>query len=310
MVARIGMFSGCGKQEAREHDVDGLGDDFLLNAELGAGVELVLIEVGGLIELEELLGLPTQVVQLGYLRAREVRSTQCGEVERLVAVGVGELDSAELDGLDSTLVISGRCNDDAVVITLALAERGDRIECVRGRDPHEEIDVVMEQTPQDFVRRIASVEYEHIARLEYLEVLEQELALAGCVPTDCDVTRCLGHHVDKSAHCCLRDVRTCRPPESNIEVVASLQVHLAAIHREHASVMPARRTGKRALHLRRGFVQDVPKQLRRQLASSLAERGGRHRFLSWQPHAMRSTLIPERVEDVPIASPVSVAGHE
>lgn len=108
MVARIDMLGGSGEQEARDDDVDGLGEDLLPHAERSTRVELALIEVGGLLELEELFGLPSQPVELGDLCPREVRPTQRGEVERLVAVRVRQLDGAQLDGLGATpCVVAG-----------------------------------------------------------------------------------------------------------------------------------------------------------------------------------------------------------
>ena len=131
MVGRIDVFGRSGEEEARNHDVDGLGDDLLLDAKRSSRVKLALIEVDGLLELEELLGLPTQVVQLSDLCSRNVRSTQRGEVERLLAAGAGQLDSAEFDGLVSTPGIGGRWDHNAIVVTSALAEGRDGVEGAR-----------------------------------------------------------------------------------------------------------------------------------------------------------------------------------
>jgi len=95
-----------------------------------------------------------------------------------------------------------------------------------------------------------------------------------------------------------------------VELVAALQVQFAAIHREHAPAVPAGRAAERAVHLRRGLVEDVSEQIVRQLGSSLAERRRRDRCLGRQRHSVRSALVPERVEDVSVTASVAVADHE
>jgi hypothetical protein len=108
MVAGVDML-GCGcEQEPSDDDVDGLREDLLPHAQGRLGVELTLIEVDRLPQLEELLGLPAQVIELGYLRAREVRATQRGEVEGLLALGVDQPDRAMLDGIAATPRSSAR----------------------------------------------------------------------------------------------------------------------------------------------------------------------------------------------------------
>ena len=65
MVSRIDMIGCGGEEEARDDHVYGLREDLLLDAQRRLGVELALVEVDGLLELEELLSLPAQPIELG-----------------------------------------------------------------------------------------------------------------------------------------------------------------------------------------------------------------------------------------------------
>ena len=156
MVGRVNVIRGGGEEEAGEDHVDGLGQDLLPDAQRGAGVELTLIEVCRLLELEEFLGLPPQAIELGDLRSREVRPSQRGEMERLVALRAAQLDGAQLDCAGATPRVAGRQEHDAVVVTATLLERGDGVERVRRRDPDEEVDLGVEQDTQHFVGRITA----------------------------------------------------------------------------------------------------------------------------------------------------------
>ncbi len=172
MVTRVSVIRGGGEQEAGEDHEDGSGQDLLPDAQRGAGVELALIEVGRLLELEEFLGLPTQVIELGDLRSREVRPPQRGEIERLVTLRALQLDGAKLDCAGATPHVAGRRDHDAVVVTAALLEHGDGVERVRRRDPDEEVDLGVEQDAQHFVGRIAAVQDEYVSRVEHAEVVD------------------------------------------------------------------------------------------------------------------------------------------
>ena len=310
MVARVDVLGCGGEQEAGDDYVDGLREDFLANAESRLGVELTLVEVDRLLELEEFLRLPAQVVELGDLGTREVRATQRGQVERLVATGVEQLDRAELDGLAAATRIVGRRDQHAVVVPAALAEDLDRLERLGRRDPDEEVDLVIQQDAQDLVGRVAAIEHEHIAGAQDFEVVEQHLPLAGGIAIDHHVARNLGHDVHERTHGSHRDVTSFGSTEAGVEFGAPLQVDLAPIDGEYATVVPSRRAGERGLHLARGAVQDVSQQIARQLAARLAERRRRHRLVGRQRHAVGRALVPEQVEDVPVAAAIAVASHE
>src|SRR5690606_39615746 len=64
---------------SRNDDVDGLGEDLLADAECGPRVELMLVEVVGLLELEELLGLPAQPVEFGDLGSSRSEERRVGK---------------------------------------------------------------------------------------------------------------------------------------------------------------------------------------------------------------------------------------
>lgn len=310
MVARVYLLGRGGEQEAGDDDVDGLREDLLSHAESRLGVELALIEVDRLVELEELLGLPTKPVELGDLRARELCATQRGEEEGLLAVWIRQLDRTKLDGLGASSRVLGGRNDDTVVVTTARAEVIDRLERMRRRESDEEVDAVIEQDAQDLVRRVSAIQHQDVAFSQHFEVIEQQFALAGTVSVDHHIARDLGHHVDERAHRRLWDVTAFRPAEAGIEFWAPLQVELAAVDREHSTIIPARGASERGFHLARGSVQDVSQQLARQLAARLAERRRRNGLLRRQRHAVRGALVPERIQEVPVALSIAVACHE
>ncbi len=81
MVGRIDVLGCGGEQEPGDCHMDGLGEDLLSNAERRLGVELTLVEVRGLLELEERLDLPPQPVELSDRSATDVRTAQRGQVE-------------------------------------------------------------------------------------------------------------------------------------------------------------------------------------------------------------------------------------
>src|SRR5690606_8011550 len=138
MAANADMLRGNSHQESRNDDVDGLGEDLLADAECGPRVELMLVEVVGLLELEELLGLPAQPVEFGDLSSSGVGTAQGGEVERLLAAAIGQLDRANFDRLSAIPCILRRRNQHALIVPSTRAERVDGLESVRGRDRSEE----------------------------------------------------------------------------------------------------------------------------------------------------------------------------
>jgi hypothetical protein len=66
------MLGWGGEQEACEDAVDGQCEDLMSHAERRLGVELALVELDRLAELAQFFGLPTQSVELGDLRVRDV----------------------------------------------------------------------------------------------------------------------------------------------------------------------------------------------------------------------------------------------
>ncbi len=97
MVVSVRMLGSARHQEPCENDEQLVDEDLLLDAMSRSSVKLALVEVVGLLQPVEFLGFPTPAVQLGDLRAGELRSPQRREIERGFTIGLGQLDGAQLD---------------------------------------------------------------------------------------------------------------------------------------------------------------------------------------------------------------------
>ena len=159
------------------------------------------------------------------------------------------------------------------------------------------------------MRRIAAIQDEHVTASETRQHAKDMVAFTRCEGGDLDVNRCLGAHVEQDAHEHLWTVAIVRNAKGTLQFGAALQVDLRAIDGEDSPAVPALRLEGRLVGGRGDLVQHVAQQVGAELVPRSTERGRRDRLFRGQRQPMAACFVPEAIEQVPIAAPVSVGDH-
>ena len=160
------------------------------------------------------------------------------------------------------------------------------------------------------MRSVSAIQHQHVACLQHIESREQHLALTGAEAVDHDIARNLGQDVDEHAHSRRWDVTAIGAAEAGIEFEAPSPVDLAAVDDEQPAIVPARSTSKRGVHFAPRPAQNAPKQLAPQPRCAPGRSPTPRRARPPARHAVRGALVPERIQQVPVASSAGVAHHQ
>lgn len=178
------------------------------------------------------------------------------------------------------------------------------------RHSDQEVELALHQFVQHVVGGVAAVEDQDIPRLQGVEVLQEELALAARKGRDPDLQRDPAADVDQRAHRGLRGVPTFGSPETSLQLITTLQIELRAVDGEQSQAVPPALLRKRVFEQRRHSAKNRQQKCRRYLRSRLTEGGGGDRIGGRKINALELAMRPKAIHQVTVSATIPIARHE
>ncbi len=298
-----------GRDRSDQVDEESEGEDLLLDPLRFPGMELLLIQAGSLDQPVELFDLPAELVDARQVRSRELGLFQIGDENEGVLAELAEDGNPHPDRLLGLVVSHGRSERDMAELLAACHELLHLLEGVGLRHPQDEVDLPLHQRMDEIERGIPAIREEDVSGLDPREELHGLIAFAAVLWGRGDIVDLPGEHVVERGDESLRAVATGRCSEVVEELIAAIEVELAAVDGEQSEASIAELLASFPLEFVRRFVHQVPDEGGLDLLPRLAERLRRNRRLGPELDAVSSALVPEGSEEQRVAPQPRVGDH-
>ena len=302
---------GGGHHGSRHADEQGKAQEFLLDTDRSARVELPGAEEVAFREFVVLLDLPPRPIDGGDAGARELRTPKGSENDGPLAFRSRYPDGPKLERLGvGHRMACRRVDHDPAIVTTFGQEVSHRGEGVRAGHPDDEVDPGIREQPEEFEGRVTAVENEDIPGPEPIQQQHELLPLRGIGAADDQILRNPGAQVEKRADEGLRAVGTLRDAEDFRQLGATLEIDLGAVYRQEASARGATDSSAELLFESVGeSVDEDSNRGRRQLSPGLAVGSTAHRSVGGERETEGPRLIPKRIEELEVAATTTVGDH-
>ena len=309
-VCHAVLSRGGRHQGARDRRVEQEREHLLSDAFGALGVELVVADVVALLEPVEELDLPAPLVQGADRFARELTPWEAREQDAELPLWTDAADGAQRLAADLARASARRRREcDVGIDPTRPRELFNGEVAAFGRHAHHEVHALFEEQVEHDVAWVATIEHEDVAFTCAREQATELCALIRRVGGDHGVHGQLRDDVEEHGDQDLRHEPTRMAAELSPQLRGTLQVHLAAVDRQHAPPLKSMCGAVHSIELGGRIEQDLTHGRGADSFSSVAEGSRRDRIRSRKRDATRLGFVPERIEHLLVASTSAVAGH-